>query len=118
MDDKKKIWVGPQVNQDVEFIEAHSPDVLVDLGLLMHVLAKRSWRGADYGLTGVPTNWLGKVSFMGHRRVRASLDRLVAYGILTLVSPPGEDKVHHRATRVKYAARDCPPSLPEEEEEK
>ncbi len=75
-------YVDNRLTADVEMIEANSPDVLLDLGVLMHVMVKRHWRGKAKGWTNTPCKWLATSSNMGFKRVKESCDRLVEMGIL------------------------------------
>jgi len=68
----------------------NSPDQIVDLGLLFYVFTARRFDGEYEGWTDVPTDLNGKRSHMGFRRIRAGLDRLVAWGIITAMSTNGD----------------------------
>jgi len=87
-------FVNRQMIEDVAFIEAYSPDVLVDLGMLMHLVSKRRWYEPYKGWTDVPSTWLAKNSRMGHRRIKASLDRLKAWGIIKGMSTNSQMRAH------------------------
>jgi hypothetical protein len=89
MSENTRPYVNAELVRDVEFIEANSPDVLVDLGLLMHVMVKRRWYGDYEGWTDTPGTWLAESSRMGYRRVKAALDRLESWGILFAMSTNG-----------------------------
>ncbi len=95
-------YVDNRLTTDVEIIEANSPDVLTDLGVLMHVMVKRHWRGGGKGWTDVPVDWLASASHMGFKRVKESCDRLVEWGIL---SPSKLNGIPGHVTMYRYDLR-------------
>ena len=105
MSERTQPFIDRQLVADVEYIEAHSPDVLVDLGILMHVLTKRRWHGDYAGWAECPADWLGKSSNMGFRRVRASVKRLVDWGILTAMSTNEVARKWRRSPNYRYDKR-------------
>jgi hypothetical protein len=107
-------FVNRQLSTDVEYLQRNSPDVLVDMGVLMHVITKRQWNGPYKGWADVPVAWLATRSHLGHRRVKASLDRLAGYGMLTAMSTNG----HRGALALNYRYDIRPEYEKLEEEEK
>jgi hypothetical protein len=95
---KGQPFVNRQLSTDVEYLQRNSPDILLDMGILMHVITKRQWNGNYKGWTDVPVAWLATKSHLGHRRVKASLDRLTGYGMLTAMSTNG----HRGALALNY----------------
>jgi len=86
-----QVPIHKQITNDVRYIEHHSPDVLVDLGILMHIWVQRKYDGDPYeGWTGCSVEWLASATRMGFRRVKAAVDRLESWGIIHGMSTNGQ----------------------------
>lgn len=94
-------FVDEQVNHDVAFIEANSPDMGTDLAVLFHVFIRRRFEEPYKDWTDIPTTWFADKSKMNQRRVLASLHRLQSWGIIYLMDTEVARK-YRRSVRAKY----------------
>ena len=106
-------FINKEVLRDIEFLEANSPDIVTDMGILMHVIFKRIFRPANnpyYGWTDCAVTWFAESSKMGYRRIKASLDRLEEWGIIKGMSTNNDPTMawSRRAPRYRYDLRDYP----------
>ena len=76
-------FVESQISKDVVFIEGNSPDALIDLGTLMHIIVRREYMGWNEGWTQVPIQWLASKGHIGYRRMKESLDRLERWNVVS-----------------------------------
>ena len=96
-----QITVDPTLVEATAALLRDSPDYLVDMGLLMHVLCRRRF-GAGPGSwwADVPVGWLARQSHMSFRRVAASLERLETAGLL--IAADGNDNAAQRGATRRY----------------
>ena len=103
----KQPFIIQQLSEDIAFVETNSPDVLIDLGLLLHIMGKRIWYGSYKGWTDVPATWFAEHSRMRFQRVKNSLERLVEWGLIIPMSTNNDSKMKwaRRAPRYRYDLR-------------
>lgn len=101
-DSKKEIWADKQLSNDVDLLVEKSPDLAVDMAVLMWIFVKRDWRPPFKGWARLPADWFGQRSHMGFRRVVESANRLESLGIIQKMAEEGK---RHCAMRYKYARR-------------
>jgi len=95
--------------RDVEFIEAWSKmhkdesDMLLDIGLLTHIYVKRRWVGPYQDWTDVAVYWMADRSKMSKPRLKASLDRLEAWGMVARMT--SNTQVYKAALKYMYVNR-------------
>lgn len=98
-----EIWAHKQLSRDVDLIIKKSPDLAVDLAVLMWIFDKRDWRGNFKGWAQLPADWFSRRSKMGFKRIIESANRLEGLGVIQKMSDKGR---RHSAMRYKYALRD------------
>jgi hypothetical protein len=92
-----------QFSHDVQFLTEVSPDPLMDITTLTNVMVKRKWFGNMRNWTDMPIKWGMDTFHVDYRRFKASLNRLVEYGVLT---PMSETSRVHIVMKYRYLRRD------------
>lgn len=77
-----ELWREQVMVDTVYELLEESPDYITDLGILAHIMYTARWYGKLRGWSDVPINFLAQKSRMGHRRIQASLDRLIVQGFV------------------------------------
>ena len=78
-----QITVSPRLVRAAQQLLQESPDYLVDMGILMHILCTRRFNnGQGKWWTDVPIRWLATQSHMGVLRVTKALARLEDMGFI------------------------------------
>jgi len=84
------------MSHDTRFLAEHSPDLAIDLALIHFILTMRAYRDGDGEYKNwdrLSINWFAKQCHCGERRVRAALDRLVAWGVIEMKYPERKRKL-------------------------
>lgn len=96
-------YCDTQMRKDVQRITKESPDVLVDMGVFMQVWSQRFFGGNLYDdWTDVPVTSLARKSGMGYKRVKESVDRLEAMGIIRGMATNNEIRFRLAGASPKY----------------
>lgn len=85
---KFDVYVDAQFCSDVVTIEERADDedgvdALVMVGLLGHIMARRRWYGKQKGWADLPIGHMVDSYHIGYRRMKAALDKLVEWNIVT-----------------------------------
>ncbi len=104
-DKYQTMYLNVQLAQDVMYIERVSPDAGVDLAVLLHIYARRTYRGKFVNWTDCPVSWLAPTYRVGHTRVRDSLDRLQNWGIISGMKANEQAQSRRQVLRYRYDLR-------------